>query len=119
MARMRTISATIFATLACVADMTAAVISLSACVAFAEPSLPKGHEAWLEFVDGFVHKERTALRIEVTNTWRNRVVYDLGQPEKDRKTWIINRPDFNPHPTDPFVPSGILGPVVLRSVEHI
>ena len=29
---------------------------LAACVAFAEPSLPKGHEAWLEFVDGFVHK---------------------------------------------------------------
>ena len=93
-------------------------IVLAACAAVAEPSLPKGHEAWLEFVDGFVRKGRNALRIEVTNTWRNRVIYDLGQPEKDRKTWIIYLPDYNPHPTDPFVPSGILAPVVLRSVGH-
>ena len=70
---------------------------------------------WRCRLDGFVRKGRNALRIEVTNTWRNRVIYDLGQPEKERKTWIINRAELNPHPTSPFVPSGILGPVVLRS----
>ena len=57
------------------------------------------------------------MRIEVTNTWRNRVIYDLGQPEKDRKTWIIYKPDYNPKPTDPFVPSGIIGPVYLKSTR--
>lgn len=67
-------------------------------------------------LNGFVRKGRNRLRIEVTNTWRNRVIYDLGQPEKDRKTWIIYQPDYNPSPTDPFVPSGILGPVLLK--EH-
>jgi hypothetical protein len=50
----------------------------------------------------------------VTNTWRNRVIYDLGLPEKDRKTWILYRKGFNPSPSDPFVPAGILGPVELR-----
>ena len=69
---------------------------------------------WRCRLDGFVRKGRNALRIEVTNTWRNRLIYDLGQPEEDRKTWIILRPGSNPHPTDQFVPSGILGPVVMR-----
>ncbi len=53
------------------------------------------------------------LRIEVMNTWRNRVIYDLGLPESQRKTWILHRPGFNPDKADPFVPSGILGPVTL------
>ena len=65
-------------------------------------------------LDGFVRKGTNSLRIEVTNTWRNRVVYDLGQPERDRKTWIIYKPRYNPAPTDPFVSSGILGPVLLN-----
>ena len=64
----------------------------------------------------FVKPGTNTLRIEVTNTWRNRVIYDLGQPEKDRKTWIIYKPGYNPSPTDSFTPSGILGPVFLRCV---
>ncbi|MCR5750361.1 MAG: hypothetical protein K6G91_00215, partial [Kiritimatiellae bacterium] len=65
----------------------------------------------------FVKQGANKLRIEVTNTWRNRVIYDLGQPEKDRKTWIVYQPANNPGPTDPFTPSGILGPVFLRCVD--
>ena len=68
-------------------------------------------------LDGFLRKGRNSLRVEVTNTWRNRVIYDLGQPEKDRKTWILYQPRYNPKPTDPFVPSGVLGPVTLKGVE--
>ena len=64
-------------------------------------------------LNGFARKGCNRLRIEVTNTWRNRVIYDLGQPEANRKTWIIYQPDYNPSPTDPFVLSGILGPVRL------
>ena len=65
-------------------------------------------------LNGFARKGRNRLRIEVTNTWRNRVIYDLGRPEKDRKTWIIYQTGYNPKPTDPFVPSGILGSVHLK-----
>ena len=64
-------------------------------------------------LDGFARKGRNRLRIEVTNTWRNRVIYDLGLPEKDRKTWMLYDPRFSPSPKDPFVPSGILGAVRL------
>ena len=62
----------------------------------------------------FVKRGTNKLRIEVTHTWRNRIIYDLGQKEKDRKTWIIYKPGYNPSPTDPFTPSGLLGPVCLR-----
>ena len=65
-------------------------------------------------LDGLVRRGTNRLRVEVTNTWRNRVVYDLGQPEKERKTWIIYQPNYNPRPTDQFVPSGILGPVYVK-----
>ena len=69
-------------------------------------------------LNGLVRKGRNRLRIEVTNTWRNRVIYDLGQPEKDRKTWMVYQPGYNPGPTDPFAPSGILGPVLLRDMWY-
>ena len=51
-------------------------------------------------ISQYVVAGRNKLRIEVTNTWRNRVIYDLGQPVEKRKTWILYRPNFNPKPTD-------------------
>jgi hypothetical protein len=51
--------------------------------------------------------------VKVTNTWRNRVLYDLNQPEEKRKTWILYRKNFNPSPDSPPIPSGLLGPVRL------
>ena len=65
-------------------------------------------------IDGFVRKGRNHLRLEVTDTWRNRVIYDLGRPKEERKTWTLYDPRFSPSPKDPFVPSGILGRVLLR-----
>ena len=53
-----------------------------------------------------VSLERTA--------WRNGVIYDLGQPEKDRKTRMLDRKGFSPRPTDPYGAAGIIGPVVLE-----
>jgi hypothetical protein len=49
------------------------------------------------------------LTIEVTNTWFNRLVYDAGQPDANRKTWTISGPskDFA------LRPSGLLGPVCV------
>ena len=81
-----------------------------------------GHEVrtlWCEpyacDISRYITRGRNELRIEVTNTWRNRVIYDLGQPQEKRKTWILYRKDFNPGKDDAFAPSGILGPVLLRS----
>ena len=69
-------------------------------------------------IDGFVKKGRNVLRIDVTNTWRNRVIYDLGQPENMRKTWIPYQPRYNPKASDSFCPSGILGPVYMKGIER-
>lgn len=50
------------------------------------------------------------LRVEVTSTWFNRLVYDAGLPEARRKTWTIGAPKKDA----PLEPSGLLGPVFLR-----
>jgi hypothetical protein len=50
------------------------------------------------------------LQVEVTGTWFNRLVYDAGQPEEQRKTWTINGPAKDA----PLRESGLLGPVELR-----
>jgi hypothetical protein len=49
------------------------------------------------------------LTVEVTGTWYNRLVYDAGQPEDKRKTWVINGPKADAGLKD----SGLLGPVIL------
>ena len=49
------------------------------------------------------------LRVDVTTTWFNRLAYDAGLPEKDRKTWTIAGPKKGTLP----LPAGLLGPVRL------
>jgi len=52
---------------------------------------------------------KNVLKVEVTNTWFNRLVYDNNLPEAQRKTWTIAAPnkDF------PLRACGLMGPVVL------
>ena len=50
------------------------------------------------------------LTVEVTGTWFNRLVYDAGQPEENRKTWTINAPAKE----EVLRESGLLGPVLLK-----
>ena len=64
-------------------------------------------------ISKFVSRGRNSLRVEVTNTWRNRVIYDLGRPKEERKTWMLNQKGFNPRPTDAYGPAGIVGPAKL------
>ena len=52
------------------------------------------------------------LKIEVTDTWFNRMVYDSGRPEGERRTWAFRRP----RKTEPLRDSGLLGPVLLISI---
>jgi hypothetical protein len=53
-----------------------------------------------------------ALQIEVTSTWFNRLVYDAGQPEEQRKTWTIDGPKKDAALRD----GGLLGPVILSEM---
>ena len=57
----------------------------------------------------FVKDGANNLRVDVTTTWFNRLVYDAGIPEKDRKTWTIAGPKKGTPPK----PAGLLGPVSL------
>jgi hypothetical protein len=50
------------------------------------------------------------VQIEVTGTWFNRLVYDAGQPEEQRKTWTIDGPKKDAALRE----SGLLGPVELH-----
>ena len=58
----------------------------------------------------FVKDGANELRVDVTTTWFNRLAYDAGLPEKDRKTWTIAGPKKGTPPK----PAGLLGPVSLR-----
>lgn len=49
------------------------------------------------------------LEVAVTSTWFNRLAYDAGLPEPQRKTWTINGPKEG----SPFKDYGLLGPVEI------
>lgn len=50
-----------------------------------------------------------SLVVKVTSTWFNRLVYDAGLPETDRKTWVLRWPDKEA----PLRDSGLTGPVTI------
>jgi hypothetical protein len=52
------------------------------------------------------------LEVRVVNTWTNRLIADAGLPPEKRLTWANYNPE---HPGDALKPSGLLGPVVLRT----
>ena len=55
------------------------------------------------------------VRIEVTNTWFNRLKGDLLLPEKERITWT-NAPFWTKD--KPLLPAGLLGPVLIVSGDN-
>ena len=54
-------------------------------------------------------KGNNQLEVEVTSTWFNRLVYDEGQPESARKTWVIEGPAADSELRE----TGLMGPVKL------
>jgi hypothetical protein len=64
-------------------------------------------------------KEGTnTLRIDVTNTWRNRLIGDAGLPPEQRTTWTWARDRwFGPDAS--LEPAGLIGPVMLRTARGV
>lgn len=56
------------------------------------------------------------LEVKVTNLWPNRLIGDETQPKEKRTTWTTFNP-FNARSS--LLPSGLLGPVTVRSTEEI
>ena len=63
-------------------------------------------------VSGFTKAGSNDLEVKVTSTWFNRLAYDSGLPEAERKTWTIAAPGKNAK----LRPAGLMGPVTLRTV---
>lgn len=61
-------------------------------------------------VTPFVRPGKNKVAVKVTGTWFNRLVFDAGQPESARKTWVIKWPD----PEAGLRDSGLLGPVSVK-----
>ena len=58
---------------------------------------------------------KNQLEIRVCNTWHNRLVGDAKLPAGERKTKTnITKYEKGDHP---LMPSGLFGPVVVRTVE--
>jgi hypothetical protein len=56
------------------------------------------------------------LELQVTNLWPNRLIGDQRLPEAQRTTWTT----WQPYRADsPLLPSGLLGPVVVRAVAEV
>jgi hypothetical protein len=51
------------------------------------------------------------LEIHVVNTWTNRLIGDMRQPEEERQTWVNCCLPLNKHSA--LMKSGLLGPVKL------
>ena len=63
----------------------------------------------------FIKAGENEIKIEVVNTWVNRLIGDSKLPEGQRPTWCPVNP-FKP--TDPLQPSGLFGPVQLLSYNY-
>ncbi|TCD01815.1 hypothetical protein EZ437_10545 [Pedobacter psychroterrae] len=62
---------------------------------------------------GFVKGGVNTLSVQVTSTWFNRLVFDAGQPESQRKTWTISGPGKD----SALRASGLFGPVKLDFIR--
>jgi hypothetical protein len=62
-------------------------------------------------VSSALHPGKNRLEVRVANLWANRLIADAGLPEAKRLSWT----NYAPYAPDaPRMPSGLLGPVLLR-----
>jgi (4-O-methyl)-D-glucuronate---lignin esterase len=67
-------------------------------------------------VTAAVRSGTNRLEIEVTNLWPNRMIGDQKLPVEQRIAWAT----YNPFKAgSPLLPSGLLGPVVIRAAAQV
>jgi hypothetical protein len=67
-------------------------------------------------ITAFARPGANHLAIRVTNLWPNRMIGDLSVPPAQRVTWASVEPYTA---TSPLLPSGLLGPVMIRTACDI
>ena len=67
-------------------------------------------------VTAALHPGKNRLEVKVANLWANRLIADAGLPEAKQLTWT----NYAPYRAGaPRLPSGLLGPVVLRAAASV
>jgi hypothetical protein len=66
--------------------------------------------------DPLLHAGENTIEVEVTNLWPNRLIGDAQSPNGKHYTWTNIRKYTK---DSPLLPSGLLGPVVLRTVYRL
>jgi hypothetical protein len=66
-------------------------------------------------ITGTLQAGKNELKVEVVNTWVNRLIGDQKIPEAERPTWC----PVNPYKADsPLQPSGLFGPVEVIRIDY-
>ena len=65
-------------------------------------------------ISAFARQGRNTLKIAVSNTQRNKIIYELSLPQEKRTLVMKPIPGYWPKADDPFDPSGIAGPVKIE-----
>ncbi|MCP9611800.1 glycosyl hydrolase [Coprobacter tertius] len=67
-------------------------------------------------ISEYLHKGENQVKIEVVNTWVNRLIGDSGLPENERETYC---PVNTWKPDSKLQKSGLIGPVVIENFDYI
>ena len=66
-------------------------------------------------VTGLIRNGENDIRVEVVNTWVNRIVGDLNLPREEQQVYLF----VNPHRADsPLPPSGLIGSARVENVKY-
>ena len=70
---------------------------------------------WRVDITDEVQATQNRLEVDVANLWPNRLIGDKRYPEDKRVAWTT----FDPYQADsPLLPSGLLGPVTLKTQDR-